>query len=362
MKKNNFIIRKLLNDQISVAFIAFFIVISLIIFGNQFFLVLSRSLSEGYLGSELFSLMIFKYFRDIPFVIGFSFSLALVYSLNRLYKSSELIILTNSGFGDFRLFKTLLPLISLVFFLVLVLISFIVPEVNKKINMIKDGANARPEYIFFKEGVFQNFNNERITFYTEKIDNGIMEKLFIYSPQDNRIILSNNGEKVHDEKTGKVFLRLFDGKIYQNIDIRSDKEPSISIFNKLEILLFEPSIAKKAKSRDSLDSISTYVLLFNPNKESFREFLYRLSTSIALIIMSFLSIQFARTNPRNTRNYALGFGLLVYIAYYNFLIYVREAEATSIQEIILNFFSAHLLFILLIFIISLFRNNFSIRN
>jgi len=365
MSKFNKKITKYLNTQIFVTFFAFFVVISLIILGNQFFLVMSRSLSEAYLVSELVPLIFFKYIRDIPFVISFSFSLALIYSLNKLYKDSELIILTSCGFGDYKIFKILMPLIALVVFLVLILSLFVVPVINKKIDFIKDEANSRPEYIHFKEGIFQNFNNGSITLYADKIEganeNQMMKNIFLFSSLNNKVILSNTGEKIFDNKTNKVFLRLFDGKIYHNIDMKNIGDFSVSKFEKFEMLLYQSNYDYESKALNSVESDSIFMLIDSHDNDSFKELLYRLSISISLIIMSFLSIQFSKLRPRNTRNFALGYGLLSYIGYYNLLIYAKEIKSIDSHEIMLTFASAHIPFLFLVFIILLLRNNFSMR-
>jgi len=365
MNKFNNIIIRFLNTQVLLTFFAFFIVISLIIFGNQFFLVLNRSLSAGYYGSELFQLMTLKYIRDTPFVISFSFSLATIYSLNRLYRNSEMVILTNSGAGDYKLFKILLPVIILIFLIVSFLISYVVPKVNKEINFIKNDASSRPDYIFFKEGVFQNFKNENFVFYAHKIENSdenqIMKNIFLFSAADNELILSETGEKIFSDLTGKVFLRLFNGKIYHNIGGNSIGDLSISDFKKFEILLYEPNIANEIKPINQAETENTYTLMTTYNNENFRELFFRLSISISFIVISFFSIQISKSNPRRTRNYSLGYGLLIYIGYYNLLLYTKEIGELNSYEIMLTFLSAHLPFLVLVLIIIFFRNNFSIR-
>jgi len=358
-------ITKYLNTHIFVAFSAFFLVISLIVFGNQFFLVLNRSLSEGYLGSELIPLMVFKYLRDTPFVISFSFSLAITYSLNKLYKSSELIILANSGFGDYKLFKILLPMIASIFFVVSMISAFLVPEVNKEINYIKNDANSRPDYIFFKEGVFQNFKNESITFYADSTENNkenqAMKNIFLFLSEENKFLLSKTGEKIFDKQTGKVFLRLYNGNIYQNIDKKSIGETTISDFKKFEILIYEPNFNNENKANNSIETKNIISLFINHDSKSLKELFFRISISVALLVMSYLSIQLSRSSPRKKRNYSLGYGLLCYIGYYNLLLYAREIRELNSYEIMMTFISAHLPFLDLVFIIYFSRKNFSIR-
>ena len=107
MSISKLIVYKFLSKQLIASFVSITSIIFLIIFGNQFFLVLSQSLNEGILTSELFPLMSLKVLRDLPFIIGLGFTLSLIFSLNRLYKSSEIVILNNAGLGEIQIFKIL---------------------------------------------------------------------------------------------------------------------------------------------------------------------------------------------------------------------------------------------------------------
>jgi len=358
-------ITKFLSTQILLTFVAFFIVLSLIIFGNQFYLVFSRTLNDLYFGSELFLLILLKYLRDIPFIVSLSFSLAILYALNKLYKSSELVVLANSGFGDFRIFKILLPLIATTAFFVFYLTSFFVPQVNEKIELLKSKESSRPDYIFLKEEVFQKFKNQNATIYVSNVDsnseNQILKNIFLFLDKGNKVILANNGKKFLDEKTGKIFLTLFNGKIYQNLVTNDINNFSVSNFENFEILLYEPSLTDENKHIDSKESMNI-VELINDGNNSLREILYRFSVPISILIMSILSIQFSRVSPRNPRSYELGYGLLIYIAYYNLLIYVREIKISNYNDLMFIFTLPHIPFLILVFVIFIFRNHLTLRN
>jgi len=351
-----------LTFQVAKNFFAILIIISLIIFSNQFFLVLNRSLTEGYLSSELFPLMLLKFSRDLPFIISFSFSLALIYTLNRLYKNSELVILSNAGFGDFRILRLLIPIILVIMVLVTVSSVFISPEVNSRVATIKESAQSRPDFLFFKEGVFQQFNEGKTTFYSSDIneydDNQLMKNVFIFSAEENMIIFSNIGKKVTDETSGKIFLELSNGKFYQNLNSRYNDTLSFTTFDKFEILLFDPS--RDINFNDvffSEKSLGLIELIYKNSVESYAEIIYRFSIPLSFLIMSILSIQFSRVNPRGSKNYVLGLGLVTYILYYNLLVYIRENMSSNYVDLITYFFFTHCIFLLLIFIIFVTRNN-----
>ena len=363
MKLFNLKISSYITQEIISSFLAFFLVISIIIIGNQFYLVISQSLNQGIINSEIFPLIILKYSRDLAFVFNFSFSLALIYSLNKLFKNSELVVLANAGIGDKQIFKFLFPLIIIVYIFVSFLSFYLAPVSINTVNEIKDNAKLRPDYIFFKERSFQNFTNDNLIFYTSEIDstddNQLMKNVFISSEKDNRIILSNKGQKLINPLSGNVYLSLLDGKIYNNI-FSSDLKAYISVtnFDKLDILLFQPNKSDSKKNRDSKSFISTLDLINTSNNENIKELLYRFSVPLSILIMIILSIQLSRTNPRNTRNFSLGIGVVCYIFYYNMLIFFKEIQSDTIIEMVLLSLIPHSIFLFLILIIAISRNKF----
>jgi len=359
MRRNNQKIYIYLRNQITWATLFFFLVLSLIIFGNQFYLVLNQSISKGYLGSELFPLIFFKYARDTPFLFSLSFSMALIYTLNKLYKKSELIVLFNAGIGDLQIFKILFPIIFPAIIFVSFFSIYMSPEAVNKINTFKNYAELRPDFIFFKERSFQSFNDNDLTFYTSKIkskdDDQLMSNVFLHSKKDNRIILSKTGKKFIDEKTGVVYLSLFDGNIYKNIDYKIDKDASATSFRKFNFLLFDPSENYVKEIHLSYKEKSLKELLKSFDLGNVLELIYRFSIPFSLLLMSFLSVQFSKINPRNKRNFALGYGLITYIIYYNLLMYLRESEPKDVLDIVISFISTHSILFFLIFIIYFLR-------
>jgi len=360
-----FKIVKFLNGQILISFFAFFLILSIVVFGNQFYLVLNNSYSQGILGSELLSLMSLKYVRDIPLILNLSFIFALIFSINKLHRSSELIILSTAGYGDIGIFKLLIP-INLIFVFVVTLFAFLItPEVNRQISLIKNDANSRPDFIFFRDGVFQNFQNKNLTFYASEIktegDNQIMKNVFIFSDLDKRLILSNRGEKYLDKYSNKIYLKLSDGKIYKNFTSLSSDNFSVSTFKNLDFLLYDQNTVDLVDVT-SIESRKTLELFNSFDKKSKIEIFNRLSVPVSLLIMTILSVQFSRANPRGKSNFALAFGLITYLTYFNILTYVSELKFNNENEITFAFSLIHLSFLLIVFIIQTYRNNLFFNN
>jgi len=359
----SFKITKYLYSKIATSFIFIFIILSLIIFGNQFFLVLAQSLKNGLYSSELFPLMFFKVLRDSSFIIALSFTLATILSISKLNKSSEIIVLNSAGYGDLGLARLLLPL-----FLVLTIICglvsfFIAPMSTSKIFHINESAKSRPDYIFIKEGTFQNFKNN-ITFFSPKVEQTenknkqILKDIFIYNSDEKKILLANNGEKVVNELTGDVFLDLYNGSIYENIDNNPRGPAKITDFKKFRILIFE-DFSKEILFSKTSDAKNFSQLLFYDPKD-LAEFFFRISSPLSMLVMAFLSVLLSQNSPRSKRNFGLAYGLIIYIVYFNSIIFFKDMISNSDDYFFVYMLTPHILFILIFIMIYFFRNGFFI--
>jgi len=361
LKSNGKIIYKLLSRKILYGFLAFFLLLSLILFGNQFFLVVNQSIKQGLLSSEILPLMFMKYARDLPFLFSLSFILSIIYTLNRMYKTSELVVLNNAGISDIKLFRMILPITFLVTFIVSIYSIFSVPFVKLNIEQFINNAKDRPEYIFFNEKVFQSFNNDSITFYISEIekgeenDNQLLSNVFLYYRDSQRVIVANKGLKEH-LNSGDVILNLYNGKIYDNLNLSSLDSQSITTFNEFSIALFEKDKEDTLNFGDSPEIKSIFKLNPEENKD-LAEIFYRISTPISLLIFSALSVYVSKTNPRSKSSYALGYGVILYILYYNLIIYFKTYMEGVLEYNIFLTLIPHLAFLSLIYIIHLYRNN-----
>jgi len=358
MKYGSSILSRYLSKEIVRNFLPIFVIFLLIIGGNQFFLVINQSLKEGFYSSEVFSLIGLKVIRDLPFVIVLSFSLSITYSLNRLYKNSEISILHSSGLSELDLLKNIKSIVVILLVIVFSLSSTIVPFSKSKIDIYKKTANLRPEYIFLKAGIFQNFHNDNITFYASEIvnlkdDQQKLKKVFLHSKQDNKVISADSGIKTKSN-TGDVVIDLFNGNIYSNLKQEFKNNLEITSFEKLTLVLFSNSNHQSLEKSEQ-ETKNIYELFTNvPN--DFKELMHRFLSPVSLLLMSFISVFLSRINTRENKNYSIGVVLIIYISYYNIMIYFNKLDASSMESVFLYFIIPHIVMFLLNLTVYMKRN------
>jgi len=353
---------KFINFQVLIHFLLILFITSLIIFGNQFFLVLNQSLRDGLFVSELLPLLFLKFIRDTPFILGLSLAIAITYTLNKLYKTSEIIPIINGGLNELRIAKLIMPLVLIVVMLTGFLSIYYVPEIKFKITELKDIAKTRPDYIFFKEKNFQRFQNNKITFYTSKINEisqseQELENVFIFFHEDEKLIISKIAHKFLTSDGKNILLKLENGSIYESFT-NIDNLPRITNFKNYELVLFSNSVTKKHIDND-VNSMKFLNLFKSDNFKNLAEIQYRTSIPVSLLVISLISVFFAKINTRGRRNFSVGLSLITYILYYNMLMFVN----TQIQSsgLIALALIPHAIFICLLVIIFHFRNNLILR-
>jgi len=343
-----YLIKKNLNS-----FLAIFSILSLLLLSNQFFLVINQSLNQGVFTSEILPLMFLKYLRDLPYIVGLGFILSIVYSFNKLYKNSEFIVIKTSGLSDYGIAKLIFPLIIGITFITIFLSFIIVPEIKNKIEIYKNNFNSRPDYLFFKEKVFQKFENN-ITFYSQNIESSdnkvdIFKNVFIHFGNESKLILARRANKRIDSKSGDFYLQLFDGNIYENYSSNLKLNFKASSFEQLKVKIYEnQNTVNQDENINSSETKSISKLLKLDNNSDLKELLYRISLPLSTFILSFVAVFLSRTSPRDRYNFSLGYGLIAYVLYYNVLAYINSLKLEDAYSTIVNFVTIHFSFLILL--------------
>ena len=82
--QNNRISRYVLRNLVTL-FLAIIFILGLVVFGNQFVLMVQESIERGIPIQELMPLVSFNMIRDVPLILTLSLFLAIVISISRLY-------------------------------------------------------------------------------------------------------------------------------------------------------------------------------------------------------------------------------------------------------------------------------------
>lgn len=356
LKLQNSILARYLMRNVLVLLSAVFIVIGLVVFGNQLVLVVKESLKAGIPLADLLPLVGFNMIRDVALILSLSLLLAIILSVSKFYKDSEAIVMNSLGLGDKHFMVFIQPLVIFIFIFVLLLTTVVVPWSKQQRDLIMARSENASEFSFIKEGEFQEFKNGDIIFYASKVsdaDNAKeqnMKEIFIYTLINNEpvIILAEQAQKYTNLNTNSVYLRLKNGARYQGFPL--DENKKILNFNLYDLQVIDGKVQRSISTATKVESKSTFELLFSSKLTEIAEFQWRISQPLSILILSVLGVLLGKTSPRSAKNLGVLVGVVVFIVYNNVLLIAKSALERGESLPIVGLWWVHLLMLLLIFI------------
>ena len=256
--KNSIISRYLLKNLI-VILLAIFLIIGLIIFGNQFVLTAQKSAEHGIPLLELMPIVGFNMLRDLPIILSLSFFLSIIISISQLYRNSEAVVMNSIGLGDRSFINLIKPIAIVIFLLIFCLSIFIVPWAKNQKSLTEDVTVNASDFSFITEGKFESFKNGEIVFYASdsssinNSDEQNMEEIFIYlSNKDSPIVvLASEATKYTDSTNESIYLRLKDGVRYEGLP--GDENVNIMNFDKYDLEIVSGEVKKSLSNFSEIE-------------------------------------------------------------------------------------------------------------
>jgi lipopolysaccharide export system permease protein len=293
-------------------------------------MMLIRTLGQAALGrvspQDVVLLLGYIALGQLPTMLALSMFIAVVATLGRMYRESEMAIWFASGVGLARFVRPVLRTSWPVLVVVLLLALFVWPWVNQRSVELRDRFERRSDLSRVAPGQFQSSSDGRRVFFIER------------DPADERtgrnvFILAHTGEveSVTTAKTGRLavenddrFLLLDQGQ--RNEHNLKSGEKTLSRFENYKVLAGERVLSGTAdlppKARTTAELMATPTPAFQG------ELVWRMGLVLGGANMLLLGIGLSETNPRRASNWNLLFALLSFVVYYN-LINLSQAWVTG---------------------------------
>jgi lipopolysaccharide export system permease protein len=253
----------------------------------------------------------------LPWMLALSMFVAIVATIGRMYRDSEMAIWFASGVGISRFVRPVLRTSWPVLLVVALLALVVGPWVNQKRVDLQDRFERRSDLSRVTPGQFQSSNDGRRVFFIERdaADGRTGRNVFILSSQPGT-------ESVTTAKTGRIeiegddrFLLLDSG---QRNEVNFDThEKTLSRFDSYKVIAGERVLNSTEKA--PAKARTTIELLQTPNAEFQGELVWRMGLVLGGANLLLLAIGLAETNPRRASNWNLLFALLSFVVYYNII-------------------------------------------
>ena len=284
-------------------------------------MTLIRTLSLASRGSvnpeEVMMVMGYTVLGYLATILTLSLFIAIVGTLSRMYRDSEMVIWFSAGRGLAALVKPLFGFAWPVLAVVTLLSLVIWPWANQQTQELKDRYGRRGDLERVAPGQFQESANGRRVFFLDKDtpDNKSGKNIFISSIERDRETVTS-ARSGHVETIGdSQFLLLQNGQRLETS--LKDKGMRISEFEEHGSRVGGSGLGAIEDSPAKTRSTLTLLQQWTPVNKA--ELGWRVGLALAALNFVVLAITVSSVNPRVGRSGNLVFALFAFVVYYNLL-------------------------------------------
>jgi lipopolysaccharide export system permease protein len=249
-------------------------------------------------------------------ILNLSLFIAVVATLGRMYRDSEMAIWFASGAGLSRFVRPVLRMSWPVLLVVTLLTLFVWPWGNRNGAELRDRYERRSDLSRVAPGQFQMSSDGRRVFFIERgADDRTGRNVFILNSQAGK-------ESVTSARTGRLEMHGNDQVLVlergqRNEDDQAKDEKTLSRFETYRVVIGERPLSTTEslppRARDTID------LLISPNPKFQGELTWRVGLVLGGANLLLLGIGLSATNPRRASSWNLLFALLAFIVYFNII-------------------------------------------
>ncbi len=303
------------------------LLILLTVFLCQSLIKLISRAAVGALPVEVISSLALYAIPEIAMImLPLTLFLSILLTLGRICSDSEMVVLRSVGFSPVNVMAVTM-LLALITAVVTGYTSiYLMPESIKTRDALTSDAKNNPRYLPIESGRFVNLG-ERFTVYIDEVEGSgedkTISRIYVmdtpFELDRGSITIAERGYLQNDAQ-GVRWLYLFDGKRYEGT-------LNEGAFRRINFSKFQAPAARdntQAAEDTSKNAMPTSELLDSDNISYQVEAQWRISPIFAVFVLSFIAVPLSMVNPRQGRFAKLMPALLIYAAYYMFLLSVRN--------------------------------------
>jgi lipopolysaccharide export system permease protein len=288
-----------------------------ILVSNQLSRVLGQAADNQYGRRVVFDLIALGALMNLSIIVPVGLLLAVVLTLGRLYHDSEMAALQACGFGPSRLLPPLFCFAAVIA-VGLGWLAFVqVPQADREAQLLRQSALKEAQFGQLDAGRFRSFSGGDAVFYAERVDQeGVLHNVFVQRESDGRIevALAETATYSKAAPNGVHLVTLFNGRRYEGVPGSDDFR--VIEFREHGIPISTPADVVGTKDPDTKP---TRELLGSDAPADVAQLQFRASTPIMALVLTLVAVPLSRLRPRQGRYARVGFAIVVYFVYSNFL-------------------------------------------
>ena len=300
-------------------------------------MLLIRTLGLANKGSvnpeEILLVLTYTVLGRLPTVLTLALFIAVVSTLSRMYRDSEMVIWFSSGQGLGQFVRPVFRFAWPILLVVMLMVLFVWPWANAQTDELRDRYERRGDLERIAPGQFQESAGGRRVFFIDKdtADGTEGRNVFISSVE------RDGSESITSARSGRVewidgvqYLMLENG---QRLEQPPPGSPGDAALKVSEFALYGIQIgggSAAASAGGGLKSVPTQQLIASPNRAYLGELGWRIGMGLTAINFVLLALAVSAGNPRAGKSGNLIFMLLAFVFYYNLLNLGQSWVATGL--------------------------------
>lgn len=343
------LLRKYIVKEILLYFIAIGFLLFLIFITNKFISELTK-VAAGKLSLDMACKIILLYTPEIfGLLLPVSLFIATLFVISKLYTDNEIVVLFVSGLNWRFLINTIIIVASIVAIITAILTLWLAPLAAKTREKILVQGETLGILSAIIPGHFQLFNEDKQVFYVGDIENkgqnSQIQDVFIATAdgkEDILVITAKKGEIKHkDGNNDDNFLILKNGHRYAGVTGSAD-------FSVIDFEEYGRQLLPKIQEVPNVHRLQkTSEIWGSKNLGENAEWQWRIAMPISVLILAVLAISLAKVSPRQGRFAKFLPAILLYIIYYNAMLFMRRLLSIGEIDSIYGIWSMHILFLVL---------------
>ncbi len=253
----------------------------------------------------------------LPTMLALSMFIAVVVSLGRMYRDSEMVIWFASGLGLGRFVRPVMRTAWPVLLVVGVLLLFVWPWGNRSSTELRSRYEQRSDLSRVAPGVFQSSRDGSRVFFVDRASQEGVEghNVFVLSRQGAVESVTSAHRGVLRSDGDNRLLQLDEGQ-RNEMDSGSGVH-TLSSFQRYQVVVGETAV-RDSEARPP-KAMATLALLRDPQPRHQAELAWRFGLLLASANLLLLGVGLAATQPRRASNWNLLFALFAFVAYFNLI-------------------------------------------
>ena len=237
--------------------------------------------------------------------------LSIIATLSRFYRDSEMVAMRASGFGEFRVIRSIVLLSVLVSVVVGVISLYARPWAYRQSYQIEAEARAEFDIRKIEPGRFIELQSSKYVLFARDIDRkkGRLKEVFLQSDKGDKLQVTYAREALLPPiRAGKQHNFVFHNGYSYLLDQVGSKDTTLKF---REMIVPIPEVTEDVSYRRKAEPTAS--LATSQASKDIAEFQWRTSTPFATLVLALVAVPLSRSTPRQSRYYSFVVAILVYV-------------------------------------------------